>query len=118
MLRFLLRFLALACLAVAVFLVLMQPKETVAGVNVIAKVNVSVQCSSVWDQVTHKAKPASLTLNGNAISSLPAAQNACDSASRKIKKISAGLAAGAVVLTGLSFVRRRSRRPRGAHVAH
>jgi hypothetical protein len=107
MLRFLLRLLAVLCLAAGAYLTIMQPKETVAGVNIIAKVNVSVQCSSVWDQLTHHAKPASLTLNGNAISSLPAAQNACNSAGRTIKRVDAGLGAGAVVFLGLSFVRRR-----------
>jgi hypothetical protein len=115
MLRLLLRLLAVLCLAAGAYLTIMQPKETVVGVHVITKVNVSVQCSSVWDQLTHRAKPASLTLNGNAISSLPAAQNACASASRTIKKVDAGIGAGAVVTMGLSFVRRR--RVRGAHAA-
>jgi hypothetical protein len=109
--RVLLRLIAAVALAGAIYLTIYQPKATVVGANLITKVNVGVQCSSVWDQWTNHAKPATLALNGTAITQLPAAQSSCQSASHKIKYIGGGLVAGAVVIFVLSFARLR-RRPR------
>jgi ABC-type nitrate/sulfonate/bicarbonate transport system permease component len=99
---------AILALVGAVVLVLYAPKATVAGVALV-KVNVSVQCSSVWSQETHHAQPAELTLNGHSTVPLAAAQSACQNASTTIKHIAAGLAAGGVVAIGVSLLLRRSR---------
>jgi ABC-type nitrate/sulfonate/bicarbonate transport system permease component len=110
LLRFLLRVAALLLLAGAVYLVVLAPKATVASVGLGTNLNVQVQCSSVWDQETHHAQPATLAIGGHSLTSLPAAQSSCQSASRTIKEVVAGLTAGAVVAFGLSFLFRRSRR--------
>jgi hypothetical protein len=107
MIRFTLRALAVVLLIGAVYLVVMQPKATVAQENLVTKVGLQVECSSVWSQWTHHAKPADLLLNGHPLLSVPEAQNACASASTTIKHVAEGGAGGAVVLFGLSLLRRR-----------
>ncbi|HEY3843399.1 MAG TPA: hypothetical protein VGL48_09125 [Acidimicrobiales bacterium] len=109
-LRLPLRFVALLLIGGAVVLVLWPPKANVASADLLTKVDVAVQCSSVWDQWTNHAQPAALTLNGSRLVSVPAAQSACQSASRKIKWAGGGAAGGAVVAVGLSFLLRRSPR--------
>ncbi len=112
MLRMLLRVVAIALLAVGVYLVVMRPTATVASTNLLTKVDIQVHCSSVWNQWTNHATPATLALNGQTLSTLPAAQSSCNSASTTIKHIAEGAGAGAIVLAGLSFVRRRTGRQR------
>jgi hypothetical protein len=108
--RFVLRLAAVLALAGAVYLVVLAPRATVAQADLLSKVTLQVGCSSVWSQQTHHAKPAALLLDGKPLISVPEAQSACASASTKIKHYAEGLTAGAVVLGGLSFVRRRRRR--------
>jgi hypothetical protein len=100
---------AILLLAGAVGLVAYAPKANVVGLDLVTKVNIAVQCSSVWDQETHHAQPAELTLNGHSTVSPAAAQSACLSASHTIKHIAVGLAVGAVIALGVSFFLRRSR---------
>jgi hypothetical protein len=107
-LRFILRMAAVLALVGAVVLVLYAPKATVVSATLV-KVNVSVQCSSVWSQETHHAQPAELTLNGHSTVPVAAAQSACQNGSTTIKHIAAGLVAGAVVAFGVSLLLRRSR---------
>jgi hypothetical protein len=109
LIRILLRIVAVAALAVAAYLVVWQPKATVASVSLGTPINVSVQCSSLYNQWTHHAQPASLNLNSTRLVPLPAAQKACDSGSSKIKKIDAGLVIGAAVAMAVSIVFRRRR---------
>jgi len=108
-LSFLLRMIAVLLLAGAVYLVILRPTETVAGVNLVTKVNLSVQCSSLWDQWNHHARPASLDVNGSPLVPLQAAESACQGGSNKIKHVDEGLVAAAVVALGASFVFRRKR---------
>ncbi|HVA08626.1 MAG TPA: hypothetical protein VNG12_17975, partial [Acidimicrobiales bacterium] len=63
LIRILLRITTIVMVAVAAYLVVWQPKATVASVNLTTPINVSVQCSSLWNQWTHHAQPASLNLN-------------------------------------------------------
>jgi hypothetical protein len=109
-LRFLLRLVAVLLVAGAAYLVIFQPKATVASGSLIIKANVTVQCSSVWDQWTNHAQPATLALNGTSLARLPAAQSSCASASRTIKRVAGALVAGAVVALVVSFLFRRVRR--------
>jgi hypothetical protein len=110
MLRFLLRIAAVLLVAGAAYLVVWQPNANVAGADLLTKVSITVQCSSLWDQWTHHAHPAALDLNGKAVVNLQAAQSSCQSASSKIKRIAAGMTVGALVAVGTSFLFRRSRR--------
>jgi hypothetical protein len=108
-LRVMLRIVGVVALAAAVYLIVLQPKATVAGAQLVKSVNVSVQCSSLWDQWTHHAKPASLNLDGQPLLPLQAAQGACTSASTKIRHAVEGLAIGGVVAFGASVVLTRGR---------
>jgi hypothetical protein len=94
-------------LAVTAFLVAFRPSATVAGVDLVTKVNLTVQCSSLWEQWTHHARPAALNLNGKPLTTVQAAQSACQSGSHKIKEIGAGLVVAAVAAVGASFLFRR-----------
>jgi hypothetical protein len=107
MIRFTLRALAAVLLIGAVYLVVMQPKATVAQENLVTKVGLQVECSSVWSQWTHHAKPADLLLNGHPLLNVPEAESACASASTKIEHIAEGGAGGGVVVVALSLLRRR-----------
>ncbi|HEY1828544.1 MAG TPA: hypothetical protein VGF87_11010 [Acidimicrobiales bacterium] len=106
-LRILLRLGAIVLLAGAVYLVLLAPKATVASDNLAVNLNVAVQCSSELSQWTHGAKPASLEVNNQAVANLPAAQNACASATKDLGHIAIGAAVAALLLTVLSFLVRR-----------
>ncbi|HWE67349.1 MAG TPA: hypothetical protein VG298_11970 [Acidimicrobiales bacterium] len=110
LLRVLLRFAAVVLLAVAVYLIVWAPKANVASADLVTKVSVTVQCSSVWDQWTHHAQPAALQVNGTSVTNLAAAQSSCQSASHTIKEAGAALTAGAVVALGVSLIPRRARR--------
>jgi hypothetical protein len=107
--RIILRLVAVLAIAGAAYLVVYAPKATVLGADLITKVNVGVQCSSVWDQWTNHAQPATLALNGTSITQLPAAQSSCQSASHKIKYIAGGLVVGAVVILVVTLLRRPGR---------
>jgi hypothetical protein len=109
-LRVLLRVVAVALLAVAVYLIVMQPSASVASENLLSKVDLGVRCSSVWSQWTNHAKPAALVLNGQPLTSVPQAQSSCASASTTIKRAAGGSVATSLVLTLVSFFRRRSER--------
>jgi hypothetical protein len=109
MISFLLRMIAVLALAGGIFLVLYRPSENVAGVNLLTKANLSVQCSSLWDQWNHHARPASLDVNGSPLVPLQAAESACQAGSNKIKHVDEGLVAGAVVALGASFIFRKRR---------
>jgi hypothetical protein len=99
----------MALVAVAVYLVVMRPTATVASANLLTKLNVQVQCASVWSQWTNQAKPPTLALNGQPLTNVAAAQNSCASASTTIKRIAEGGAGAGIVLAGLSFWPRRRR---------
>jgi hypothetical protein len=110
-LRVVLRILAALLLAAAAYLVVLQPKDTLAGGDLITKVSIGVQCSSLSDQWLHHTKPAAVAVGGQPVTPLTAAQSSCTSASHRMKEVDAGLVAGAVVAVGISFVlwRRRGR---------
>jgi len=109
--RFVLRLAAVLALAGAVYLVVLAPRATVAQSALLGKATtIQVGCSSVWSQETHHAKPAALLLDGHPLISVPEAQSSCASASTTIKHYAEGLVAGAVVLGGLSLLRRPGRR--------
>jgi len=108
--RFVFRLAAVVALAGAVYLVVLAPRATVAESALLGKAaTIQVGCSSVWSQETNHAKPAALLLDGHPLLTVPEAQGSCASASTKIKHYAEGLTAGAVVLGGISFVRRRRR---------
>jgi hypothetical protein len=109
-LRVLLRVVAVIALAVAAYLVVMQPSASVVNEALLSKVDVGVRCSSVWSQWTHHAKPAALILNGQPLTSFPQAQSACTSASTTIKRAAGGSVAASLVLTVVSLFRRRRAR--------
>ena len=110
--RVILRVVAVILLAVAVYLVVMQPSASVANENLLSKVDVGVRCSSVWSQWTNHAKPAALVLNGQPLTSVPQAQSSCASASTTIKRAAGGSVAASLVLTLVSLFRRRPSRSR------
>jgi hypothetical protein len=95
-------------LAGSVYLVFMKPQATAVSDNLVTKVDIAVQCSSVWSQWTDHAKPAALLLNGQAVTSFPAAQSSCASASATIRHLAIACAAVAVLMAGLSVLGRRS----------
>jgi hypothetical protein len=89
----------------------MRPTTSVASANLLTKINIQVQCSSVWSQWTNHAKPAALLLNGQTLTRVPEAQQVCASASTTIKRIAGGAGGAALVMAGLSLVRRRRAAP-------
>jgi hypothetical protein len=109
-LRILFRVLAAVLLAGAIYLVVMKPTATVASESLLTKLDVQVQCASVWSQWTHNAKPAQLALNGQALSAVPEAQSSCASASTTIKHVAEGGAVAAAFLGIVSLKRARPRR--------
>ena len=109
LIRTLLRLGAVILLAGSVYLVVMKPRATAVSDNLVTKVDIAVQCSSVWSQWTDHAKPAALLLNGQAVTSFPAAQTSCSSASSTIRHLAIACAGAAVVMAGLSFLGRRTR---------
>lgn len=107
-LRVVLRLVAVVCLGVAIYLVVMKPTATVLGSSLLTKVDVGVQCSSEWSQWTGSDKPAALLLNGQPLTSVPEAQSSCANAGSTIKKVAGGLAGAAVLITAVSLLRRRA----------